>query len=116
MVSKRWATTSNPKMAPSHHLVTFAHIAHVDNFYHRYIAEISTSPTKNPEPEWPFPAHHFGQIVVAGMSAEERVQVVTACSPELASFNAGSLNFGIFPLAKKPSLSAVSPSVKKPKR
>ena len=37
----------------------------------------------------------------AGMSAEERVQVVTNCSPELASFNAGSLNFGIFPLAQK---------------
>ena len=37
----------------------------------------------------------------AGMSAEERVQVVTGCSPELASFNAGSLNFGIFPLAQK---------------
>jgi len=37
----------------------------------------------------------------AGMSAQERVQTVTNLSPELASFNAGSLNFGIFPLAQK---------------
>ncbi len=37
----------------------------------------------------------------AGMSAEERLQTVTTLSPELASFNAGSINFGIFPLAQK---------------
>jgi len=37
----------------------------------------------------------------AGMTAEERLQTVTALSPELASFNAGSLNFGIFPLLQK---------------
>ncbi len=37
----------------------------------------------------------------AGMSAEERLQTVVKFSPELASFNAGSINFGIFPLQKK---------------
>ena len=37
----------------------------------------------------------------AGMSAEERLQPVTNFSPELASFNAGSINFGIFPMIKK---------------
>ncbi len=37
----------------------------------------------------------------AGMSAEERLQTVTRLSPELASFNAGSINFGIFPLVQK---------------
>lgn len=37
----------------------------------------------------------------AGMSAEERLQTVVKLSPELASFNAGSVNFGIFPLVKK---------------
>jgi len=31
-----------------------------------------------------------------GMSAEERVQTVTTFSPELASFNAGSVNFALF--------------------
>jgi uncharacterized protein (DUF849 family) len=31
-----------------------------------------------------------------GMSAEERVQTVTTLSPELASFNAGSVNFALF--------------------
>ena len=30
------------------------------------------------------------------MSPEQRVKVVTAHSPELASFNAGSINFGLF--------------------
>jgi len=35
------------------------------------------------------------------MTAEERLQTVTALSPELASFNAGSVNFGIFPLLQK---------------
>ncbi len=37
----------------------------------------------------------------AGMSAEERLRTVTKFSPELASFNAGSINFGIFPLTQK---------------
>jgi len=31
-----------------------------------------------------------------GMSPEERVKVVSAYKPELASFNAGSINFGLF--------------------
>ncbi len=37
----------------------------------------------------------------AGMSAEERLKTVTTLKPELASFNAGSINFGIFPLVDK---------------
>jgi len=36
-----------------------------------------------------------------GMSAEERVLTVTTFSPELASFNAGSVNFGLFPAMDK---------------
>ena len=36
-----------------------------------------------------------------GMSAEERVQTVTTFSPELASFNAGSVNFALFPAMEK---------------
>jgi len=36
-----------------------------------------------------------------GMSTEERAQTVTTFSPELASFNAGSMNFGLFPALKK---------------
>jgi len=36
-----------------------------------------------------------------GMSAEERVQTVTTFSPELASFNAGSVNFGLFHMMEK---------------
>ena len=36
-----------------------------------------------------------------GMSAEERVQPVTTLSPELASFNAGSVNFALFPALEK---------------
>lgn len=35
------------------------------------------------------------------MPAEERVLTVTNFSPELASFNAGSVNFGLFPALKK---------------
>ncbi len=31
-----------------------------------------------------------------GMTIEERARVVTECSPEMASFNLGSFNFGIF--------------------
>ena len=37
----------------------------------------------------------------AGMTTEERVRVVTELKPELASFNAGSINFGIFPAFEK---------------
>lgn len=37
----------------------------------------------------------------AGSSSEERLQTVTAFSPELASFNAGSINFGLFPVLEK---------------
>jgi uncharacterized protein (DUF849 family) len=36
-----------------------------------------------------------------GQSAEERVRVVKTYSPELASLNAGSLNFALFPLLEK---------------
>ena len=36
-----------------------------------------------------------------GMSAEERVQTVATFSPELASFNAGSVNFALFPAMDK---------------
>jgi len=36
-----------------------------------------------------------------GMTVEERVAVVSSLQPELASLNAGSMNFGMFPLAKK---------------
>lgn len=36
-----------------------------------------------------------------GMTAEERVQTVVNFSPELASFNAGSVNFGLFPVLDK---------------
>ena len=36
-----------------------------------------------------------------GMSAEERVQTVATLSPELASFNAGSVNFALFQAMEK---------------
>ena len=36
-----------------------------------------------------------------GMSVEKRVSVVPKFKPELASLNMGSMNFGMFPLAKK---------------
>ncbi len=36
-----------------------------------------------------------------GMSREERLRAATATSPEMASLNVGSLNFGIFPMAAK---------------
>lgn len=36
-----------------------------------------------------------------GMTVEQRVSVVPEFRPELASFNMGSMNFGIFPLAGK---------------
>ncbi len=37
----------------------------------------------------------------AGMSVEERLAVVPAFKPELASMNTGSMNWGMFPLANK---------------
>lgn len=36
-----------------------------------------------------------------GMSIEERVAVVTRFKPEMASFNMGSMNFGLFPVARR---------------
>ena len=36
----------------------------------------------------------------SSMTTAERVKVVTELKPELATFNAGSLNFGIFPMAE----------------
>jgi len=36
-----------------------------------------------------------------GMTAEQRVAPVTLFEPELASFNAGSINFGLFPLVSR---------------
>jgi len=36
-----------------------------------------------------------------GMTAEQRVSTVSQFKPELASFNAGSLNFGLFPIASR---------------
>jgi uncharacterized protein (DUF849 family) len=36
-----------------------------------------------------------------GMNTEERVRVVSALKPELASFNFGSVNFGLFHLAER---------------
>ncbi|MCZ7661775.1 MAG: 3-keto-5-aminohexanoate cleavage protein [Thermoleophilia bacterium] len=36
-----------------------------------------------------------------GMSDQDRLQVVSALQPELASYNAGSNNFGVFPLLDK---------------
>jgi uncharacterized protein (DUF849 family) len=37
----------------------------------------------------------------SGMTTEERVKPVTTLEPELASLNAGSINFGIFPALEK---------------
>lgn len=39
-----------------------------------------------------------------GMTAEERVKVVAAHMPELASFNAGSINFGLFDIPARMKL------------
>lgn len=39
-----------------------------------------------------------------GMSIEERVQVVSTFQPELASMNAGSINWGLFELADNPKI------------
>ena len=36
-----------------------------------------------------------------GMTREQRLEAATAVSPEMASLNVGSLNFGIFPMAAK---------------
>ena len=36
-----------------------------------------------------------------GMTREERLRAATATSPEMASLNVGSLNFGIFPMLEK---------------
>jgi uncharacterized protein (DUF849 family) len=36
-----------------------------------------------------------------GMTREERLRAAVATSPEMASLNVGSLNFGIFPMAEK---------------
>src|SRR5690625_2144964 len=36
-----------------------------------------------------------------GMSREERLRAATRASPEMASLNVGSLNFGLFPLLGK---------------
>ncbi|WP_350333937.1 3-keto-5-aminohexanoate cleavage protein [Coralliovum pocilloporae] len=36
-----------------------------------------------------------------GMTIEERLRAATTASPEMASMNMGSLNFGIFPMAEK---------------
>lgn len=36
-----------------------------------------------------------------GMTREERLRAAVATSPEMASLNVGSLNFGIFPMAQK---------------
>jgi uncharacterized protein (DUF849 family) len=38
-----------------------------------------------------------------GMTREERLRAAVATSPEMASLNVGSLNFGIFPMAEKHS-------------
>jgi uncharacterized protein (DUF849 family) len=38
-----------------------------------------------------------------GMSREERLRAAVATSPEMASLNVGSLNFGLFPMAAKHS-------------
>jgi uncharacterized protein (DUF849 family) len=39
-----------------------------------------------------------------GMSIEERGRVVTECRPEMATFNCGSFNFGIFQVRPRPEM------------
>jgi 3,5-dioxohexanoate:acetyl-CoA acetone transferase len=39
-----------------------------------------------------------------GMTIEERAHVVAACRPEMATFNAGSFNFGIFQVSHRPEM------------
>jgi uncharacterized protein (DUF849 family) len=39
-----------------------------------------------------------------GMTIEERARVVTECRPEMATFNCGSFNFGIFKVRHRPEM------------
>jgi uncharacterized protein (DUF849 family) len=39
-----------------------------------------------------------------GMTIEERARVVTECRPEMATFNCGSFNFGIFQVSHRPEM------------
>jgi uncharacterized protein (DUF849 family) len=39
-----------------------------------------------------------------GMTIDERARVVTACRPEIATFNTGSFNFGIFQVHHQPGM------------
>ena len=39
-----------------------------------------------------------------GMTIEERARVVTECRPEMATFNCGSFNFGIFHVSHRPEM------------
>jgi uncharacterized protein (DUF849 family) len=39
-----------------------------------------------------------------GMTIDERARVVTACRPEMATFNCGSFNFGIFGVRQRPEM------------
>jgi uncharacterized protein (DUF849 family) len=41
-----------------------------------------------------------------GMTIEERARVVTECRPEMATFNCGSFNFGIFQVRHRPEMAA----------
>ena len=39
-----------------------------------------------------------------GMTIDERARVVTECRPEMATFNCGSFNFGIFGVRRRPEM------------
>jgi uncharacterized protein (DUF849 family) len=39
-----------------------------------------------------------------GMTIDERARVVTECAPEMATFNCGSINFGIFKARHRPEM------------
>jgi uncharacterized protein (DUF849 family) len=39
-----------------------------------------------------------------GMTIDERARVITACRPEMATFNTGSFNFGIFQVHHRPEM------------
>lgn len=41
-----------------------------------------------------------------GMTIDERARVVTHCRPEIATFNVGSFNFGIFHASRRPTMAA----------
>jgi uncharacterized protein (DUF849 family) len=41
-----------------------------------------------------------------GMTIEDRARVVTECRPEMATFNCGSFNFGIFGVKPRPEMAA----------